>query len=420
MLTRDEVTANSSVFKRFLVLLELAQDVAHSGGDLGARAEDGDSACLEQLGVVLLGDDAANHHLGGRADALLLGDLGELADELGDEGAVASGQRRHAHAVYVRLHRLLGDLRGSLEEGADVDVEAEVSKAASNNLLSAIVSVLSHLGDKDTGAASSLLGKFLDSRARLENLVLLSELRGVRPAHNRRAALVASEDVSEGLRDLAQGAAHARALHSRLEQVAVRLASSRQSGERLGNLVLVTVCAHLGELAHLRCSHCLVVDDARLHVLGRLKLELVHANNNINARVEARLLARGTLLDPHLGHARLHGLGHATQCLNLLDHRERRVVEVLGKGFHHVASRPRVDDLGDSRLVLEDELGVACNARGELGGKGNGLIEGVGVQRLRASHHRCHPLDRSANHVVVRVLGLKGIARGLAMGAEEE
>jgi len=37
------------------------------------------------------------------------------------------------------------------------------------------------------------------------------------------------------------------------------------------------------------------------------------------------------------------------------------------------------------RFLLDDELRVARNARGELGGQRDGLVERIGVQRLGAA-----------------------------------
>lgn len=60
--------------------------------------------------------------------------------------------------------------------------------------------------------------------------------------------------------------------------------------------------------------------------------------------------------------------------------------------------------LGQHRLLLQYELSVSRDARTELGGQGNGLVERVGVQTLGAAKHSRHGLDRRADDVVVRLL----------------
>ena len=55
-------------------------------------------------------------------------------------------------------------------------------------------------------------------------------------------------------------------------------------------------------------------------------------------------------------------------------------------------------------FVLEEELRVAGDAGGEIGGQGDGLVERVGVQRLGVAERGGHGLDAGAGDVVVGVL----------------
>lgn len=71
---------------------------------------------------------------------------------------------------------------------------------------------------------------------------------------------------------------------------------------------------------------------------------------------------------------------------------------------------PGVGDFGDARLFLDDDLRVPGDASALHRGQTQRLVEGVGVQRLRAPEHGGHGLDHRAHHVVVRVL------RGGAVG----
>ena len=60
-----------------------------------------------------------------------------------------AASERDADDVDVVVDRLLGRLAGRLEQGADVDVEAEVGEGGGDHLLAAVVAVLAHLGDQD-------------------------------------------------------------------------------------------------------------------------------------------------------------------------------------------------------------------------------------------------------------------------------
>ena len=100
--------------------------------------------------------------------------------------------------------------------------------------------------------------------------------------------------------------------------------------------------------------------------------------------------------------------------------RPGRVGHVLGQLLHHVAAGPGIDDVGDVGFFLDDELGVAGDARRELGRQRDGFVERVGVQRLRAAEHRGHRLDGGAHDVVVGVLLGQRPARGLAVGAQHQ
>ena len=54
----------------------------------------------------------------------------------------------------VVLDGLARGFAGGLEQGADVDVQAEIGKAGGDDLLAAVVAVLAHLGDEDARAAA--------------------------------------------------------------------------------------------------------------------------------------------------------------------------------------------------------------------------------------------------------------------------
>ena len=76
-----------------------------------------------------------------------------------------------------------------------------------------------------------------------------------------------------------------------------------------------------------------------------------------------------------LAQPRVDGLGHAAHGLDFLDDLPGRVGHVLRQLLHHVAAGPGVDHVGDVGLFLDDQLRVARDARAELGGQRDRLVE---------------------------------------------
>jgi hypothetical protein len=70
--------------------------------------------------------------------------------------------------------------------------------------------------------------------------------------------------------------------------------------------------------------------------------------------------------------------------------------------------------------LSDDLLRAQREARRVLGRQAERLVEGVGVQRLRAAHHRGQRLDRHPHDVVVRLLRGQGRAGGLGVEAQPE
>ena len=150
------------------------------------------------------------------------------------------------------------------------------------------------------------------------------------------------------------------------------------------------------------------------------RAELVDADDDVLAAVDARLAARRRLLDAQLRHAGLDGLGHAAHALDLLDDAERLGGQRVGERLHEVRAAPRIDHLRDAGLELQDELRVARDARRRVGRQRDRLVERVGVQALRAAEHRGHRLDGGADDVVERILLGEAGARGLAVRAQHQ
>ena len=89
-------------------------------------------------------------------------DLGQRVAQRGHQRQVTGGQRRHPDDVHVVVGGLPGDLVRRGEQRADVDVEADVGERRGDHLLTAVVPVLTHLGDQDARPATVGLGELLD------------------------------------------------------------------------------------------------------------------------------------------------------------------------------------------------------------------------------------------------------------------
>jgi hypothetical protein len=124
------------------------------------------------------------------------------------------------------------------------------------------------------------------------------------------------------------------------------------------------------------------------------------------------------LFDAHLGHAGFDGLGHAAQLFHLVDDLAGLFDDAVGEGLDVVGPAQGIDHVADLGFFLDDQLGVAGDAGGKVGGQADGLVEGVGVQGLGAAQNRGQGFQGGADDVVVGVLLGQAPARGLHMGAQ--
>ena len=93
---------------------------------------------------------------------------------------------------------------------------------------------------------------------------------------------------------------------------------------------------------------------------------------------------------------------------------QARVHQFVREPLHIIGAGPGIDHARDAGFLLQIDLRVARDARGELGGQRQRLVERVGVQRLRVPQRRGQRFDAGAHHIVVRILRGQAPARGLA------
>src|SRR5581483_3783202 len=129
--------------------------------------------------------------------------LAHLFPQLRHQRQVPGHQRADTDEVDAVLHRLPGRLCGRLKQRADVHVEAQICEGGGNYLLSAIVTVLSHLGDEDTRPTALGLLKLLHQATHfLHRALPIASRGGVYSAHHTNWSFIAAVDSFECFADL--------------------------------------------------------------------------------------------------------------------------------------------------------------------------------------------------------------------------
>ena len=124
--------------------------------------------------------------------------------------------------MHVVLDGLAGGFGGCREEGADVDVEAEIRERRGDHLLAAIVAVLADLGDQDA-RPPALVG--FELRDLLEHALDRFRHGAGLPFVDARDRLdrgdMAAKDLFQRQRDFADRGLGARGLDGEREEIAV-------------------------------------------------------------------------------------------------------------------------------------------------------------------------------------------------------
>ena len=178
---------------------------------------------------------------------------------------------------------------------------------------------------------------------------------------------------------------------------------------------------HRRDARGLDAPRLLVVDAEHVHGLARLAAHvLVHAHDDVDARVDARLLLRRRVLDAALRLARLDHRAHAPRGVDVRDDLARLVRELGRQRLHEVGPAPGVGDARHARLLLDHELRGPRDARRVLRGQRDGLVERVRVQRLGAAVDGGERLQGRARDVVEGLLGRQRVARRLAVRPQQQ
>ena len=268
--------------------------------------------------------------------------------------------------------------------------------------------VLPHLGDEQFGFAPHAA---LDRLHPVEHLLPAAVAfvgRGVDALNRGRLSAVTVEAFLHRRRDFTERRAGAGGFDRKREQVVLDTRRLRRTvaecPERRRTCRFITRRLDAVDPRDLPFAHLGVIDLERFEQIFVLQAIFVHPDDHIVAAVDARLSRGGGGFDHRLGPAGRHGLCHAAFIFDAFDDLPCLVDQFLRQRLDIIGTAERVDDLGHPGLFLDDDLGVARDAGGEVGRQRDRFIERVGMQRLGAAEHRRHRLDRRAHDIVVRVL----------------
>ncbi len=93
--------------------------------------------------------------------------------------------------------------------------------------------------------------------------------------------------------------------------------------------------------------------------------------------------------------------------------------QVVRQPLDIIAAAPWIDDVTRVRLLLQEKLGIPSDARGEVRRQGQGLVQGIGVQRLGVAVGGGHGLHTGADDVVGNVLSRQAPAARLAVRPQQ-
>ena len=134
--------------------VELLHQTLRSLSNDGARRKNCVGAGLAQQREVLARDHAADGD-----HRLVKTELAERPFQSRHEREVTGGERRDADDVGLPLGRQRRHFLGRRKQRPDFDVEPEIRERRGNDLLPAIMSVLSHFSHQNAGSAPLVFGK---------------------------------------------------------------------------------------------------------------------------------------------------------------------------------------------------------------------------------------------------------------------
>ena len=139
----------------------------------------------------------------------------------------------------------------------------------------------------------------------------------------------------------------------------------------------------------------------------------IDADDDRRALVDRPLGGVGGLVNLALNPSALDGRQRAARRVDLGDERARAFLDSVGLTLDGPGASDRVDRVGDAGFRRDDLLRPQREPRRLLGRQRQRFVAAVAVERLRATEHGGHRLNRDADDVVVRLLRRERAAGGL-------
>src|SRR5437867_13371339 len=146
-----------------------------------------------------------------------------------------------------------------------------------------------------------------------------------------------------------------------------------------------------------------------------LYCEPVYSDDDTPALIDRALLFVSILLDLPMDEPRLDSLPRSSKSSHILHQPGCAILDGSRQLFEIEASPQRIGCPSDAGLVGDYLLGPESDPDRLLGGKTQGFVARVRVERLGPSENRCQGLSRNPSHVIVRLLSSQCLATGLCV-----
>src|ERR1017187_7609467 len=308
-----QIHQSGSSFDRAAVQ-NLDNSLRRHGNHCAGSVDAGYSGLVKKF-VILWGNYAACNY----QDVMPI-EFAQLVNQLRHQRLVTRRQRRHADDMYIVLDSMTRHLKRSLEERADIHVEANIRESSRDDFCAAVMAVLPHLGHQYARTPAFRLLKLRNHLLRFFELCASATLSRIDSGYGASRGLVPAPDSFQRGRDFAQSSALASGIHRAFQQIAHAGGGTLlEMFERLAHSISVAFALQLGKTAQLRFTHRVVVniENWNKRLIGRSIG--IQANNHIGPRVDSGLPARRRLFNSHLRNAGFDCLLHAAESFHLFN-----------------------------------------------------------------------------------------------------
>mmetsp|Transcript_63941 Transcript_63941/g.88355 ORF Transcript_63941/g.88355 Transcript_63941/m.88355 type:complete len:278 (-) Transcript_63941:1402-2235(-) len=244
-----------------------------------------------------------------------------------DKSLVTGSKTACTDNMHIIIDCLTSNLLRGLEKTTNIDIETEVSESTSDNFSSSIMTVLTHLSDKNSRVSTFLLGEVLNviksSLVFMSSLVtsLLHRLFTVSSSNNLILSNMSTIYFLQSRTNFTDSGSSLGSLNRESQKVAlVRFSSFSQRFKASLDLGFISILSNLVDSLNLFCSDLIIINLQNIIVLFfLLKSVLVNTNDNLSSRINLCLSSSSAFLNSKLRHTRYDSLGHATEIFNFFD-----------------------------------------------------------------------------------------------------